>query len=76
METTTYQWSGDCVLLEVRLPPGDPLTLVYGGDDQVLTIQQRGRILSRCFRREGEMHKAISEFRNISRQLRQPGEGE
>jgi hypothetical protein len=57
------------VLLEVRMPPGEPLTLVYA-DDETLTIQQGGRILPGCFWREAEMHKAISEFRHISRELR------
>ena len=70
----TLNSTGDCVLLEVPLPPGEPLTLVYGGDDS-LTIQHGGRILPGCFWREAEMHKAISEFRHLSKQLRQhPGE--
>jgi hypothetical protein len=62
------------VLLEVRMPPGDSLTLVYG-DDETLTIQQGGRILPGCFWREAEMHKAISEFRHISRELRAASNG-
>lgn len=71
----TLQRPDDYVLLEVRLPPGESLTLVYGGDDETLTIQQGGRILPGCFWREAEMHKAISEFRHLSRQLRpHPGD--
>jgi hypothetical protein len=45
----TLQRPDDHVLLEVRLPPGESLTLVYGGDDETLTIQQGGRILPGCF---------------------------
>ena len=66
----------DYILLEVRLPPGEPLALVYGGDDETLTIQQGGRILPGCFWRESEMHKAISEFRHHSRQFRETHRGE
>lgn len=76
MEMTKHQRPDDTVLLEVRLPPGEPLTLVYGGDDETLTIQQGGRILPGCFWRDGEMHKAISEFRHLTRQRRQTHPGE
>lgn len=71
----TLQRPDDYVLLEVRMPPGESLTLVYGEGDETLTIQQGGRILPGCFWRGAEMHKAISEFRHLSRRFRpHPGE--
>jgi hypothetical protein len=67
----TLERTGDRILMEVPLPPGEPLTLVYGGDDETITIQHGGRILPGCFWHEAEMHKAISEFRHLSRQFRE-----
>ena len=57
------------VLMQVPLPGGEALRLVHDSDD-MLTIQRQGEILPGCFWRETEMHRAVSEFRRITRDLR------
>lgn len=62
---------GEDVLFQVKLPGGEILRLVRE-EDELLTIQQSGRVLPGCYWRDDEVDRAIREFRLISHRLLPP----
>jgi hypothetical protein len=57
------------VLFVVPLPGGESLTLVRD-QERMLTIRRGGHMLAGCYWRDHELDKAIAEFRQMSRKLR------